>query len=129
MDTTKVFELSSDAKPVTRRSQKKSFGSSEICDILKACYDTKVTRFSFEGLTVDFKGLDQPTLNNQVQISRDKINSQSEAKDKLSELDRTVAEQLDLLEIEDPYAAERFALDEQSVAERSAVAETEQGDW
>lgn len=120
MDTTKEFQLSSDPKPAVKRRKEKTFHSSDICDILKACYDTKVTRFSFDGLTVEFSGKDHPAIS-QVQ-ARDNQTLQSfnieEKKDRLSLLANQVDGVLDQLEIEDPYSAERFALDEQSIAER-----------
>jgi hypothetical protein len=125
MDTTKVFELSSDIKPVVRRAGQKRFGSSDICDILKACYDSKVTKLSFDGLTVEFEGKINPPLKDQVQIPKEQTQqSQTQNKDRLVALGSKVDEALDQLEIEDPFAAERFAISEDSIsAERSTAPE------
>jgi hypothetical protein len=128
-DTTKVLELSSEAKPVTRRSNnKRTFASSDICDILKACYDSKVTRFSFDGLTVEFSGKDHPAKS--LDQASDKQTPQSknieDKKDRLSLLGDKVDGALDQLEIEDPFAAELFAIDDQSIAERPTAPQEEE---
>lgn len=109
MEETKVLNQSDDRQNVTcRHAGKKGLTSTDICEIIKACYNSNVSKLNYRDLSIEFTAHHTETIEGSHQAI---YNTQETTKQEDLPNEEVEAE-LDLLKITDPAAYERYVTEE-----------------
>lgn len=118
-DDTKVSETPTDIKQQTVRKQRLSIR--DTCELIQVCYKCNVARISFSDLVIEFAKADQANVTDHSNVPHAETQltptvNQDQIEEDSSD-QKITEEDLDLLTVEDPVAAEKVATSENPISE------------